>query len=106
MNPQSETLKAFEEKFRAQLQQAKSQLEEFESSAKSTMTRAEIETINHLQTMRQDIEKKHRELKTAGEVKAQQVRTELDAEMNKLKTSLQQLATKLRSETQTHKKAS
>jgi capsule polysaccharide export protein KpsE/RkpR len=106
MNPQSETLKAFEEKLRTQLQQTKSQLEAFESSAKSTMTRAEIETIHHLQTMRQEIEKKHRELKIAGEEKVQQVRTELDAEMTKLKTSLQQLATILRSETHTHKKAS
>lgn len=104
MNQQSGTIQAFEEKLNAQLQQAKSQLEEFESRAKSTMTRAEIETINHLKTMRQDVEKKRHALKTAGEGKVQQIKTELEAEMNKLRTSLQQLATKFRDET--HKKAS
>lgn len=105
MNPQSGTFKAYEEKLNAQLQQAKSQLEEFESRAKSAGTRAEVETIHHLKTMRQEIEKKNRELRSAGEDSVQQIKTELDAQMAKLKTSLQQL-TNLRSETHTHKKAS
>lgn len=106
MNPQNETIKAFEEKLNAQLQQAKSQLEEFEARAKSTAARTEIETIHHLKTMRQEIEKKRHELKNAGEGKFQQVKSEIDAEMSKLRTSMEQLSSKFKGEIHTHKKAS
>jgi len=69
-----------------------------EASAKSKMAQAEIDTINHLKTKQQEIDKKRQDLKTTGEAKVEQIKTEIDAEVAKLKTSLAELATKLKVE--------
>jgi len=98
MSTQSVTTKAFEEKISAQLQQAKAQLGELEAHAKSKMAQAEIDTINHLKTKQQEIDKKRQDLKTTGEAKVEQVKAEIDADVAKLKTSLAELATKLKIE--------
>ncbi len=90
--------KAYEEKISAQMQQAKAQLEQLEAHAKGQMAQAEIDTINHLKTKQQEIEKKGQELKTVGDAKVEQVKAALDTEIAKLKSSLQQVATKLKSE--------
>ncbi len=96
-----DTLKAYEEKIGAQLQQAKAQLEEFEARAKGKAAQAEIDTINQLKVKKQEIEKKHQDLKTSGDAKVEQVKAEIDTEMAKFKASLEQLATKLKSEART-----
>jgi DNA repair exonuclease SbcCD ATPase subunit len=105
MNPERgksmNTTKAYEEKISSQLQQTKAQLEELEARAKGKMAQAEIETINHLKAKQQEIEKKRQDLKTSGDAKVEQVKAEIDAEMAKFKTSLEQLATKLKGEART-----
>ncbi len=98
MSTPSVTTKAYEEKISAQLQQAKAQLGELEASAKGKMAQAEIDTINHLKTKQQEIDKKRQDLKTTGDAKVEQVKAEIDAEVAKLKTSLAELATKLKVE--------
>jgi hypothetical protein len=108
MSTQNVTIKAYEEKIIAQLQQAKAQLGELEARAKGKMAQAEIDAINHLKAKRQEIEKKLQELKTVGDakveqVKAEQVKAEIDAHVTKLKSSLAELATKLK---EAHQKAS
>lgn len=96
MSAQDVTTKAYEEKISAQLQQAKAQLGELEARAKSKMSQAEIDTINNLKTRQQEIEKKRQELKTVGDAKVEQVKAEIDAHLTKLKSSLADLATKLK----------
>ncbi len=96
MNTQSVTAKAYEEKINAQLQQVKSQLEEFEAGAKGKMAQAEIGTINQLKAKQQELEKKRQDLKTASDSKIEQVKAEIEPELAKLKTSLEQLATKFK----------
>lgn len=98
MSTQDVTTKAYQEKINAQLQQIKAQLGEFEAHAKGKMAQAEIDTINQLKTRHQEIERKRQELKTAADQKVEQVKAEIDAGMAKLKTSLSDLATKLRVE--------
>ena|SRR5579859_3882518 len=98
MNTQNVTAKAYEEKIGAQLQQAKAQLGELEASAKGKMAQAEIDTINHLKTKQQEIDKKRQDLKTTADAKVEQVKAEIDTELAKLKTSLGELATKLKIE--------
>jgi hypothetical protein len=100
MSTQSVSTKAYEEKISAQLQQAKAQLEELHSRAKDKMAQAEIDTINNLKTRQQEIEKKRQDLKTTGDAKVEQVKTEIDTELAKLKNSLGELATKLKDEVQ------
>jgi vacuolar-type H+-ATPase subunit H len=101
MNGQSATIKAFEEKLSAQLQEAKSQIDGIEARAKGKMAQAEIDAINGLKTQRQEIEKKRQDLKTSGEAKAAQLKSEIEADMARFKTSLDQLGTKVKSQAAT-----
>jgi hypothetical protein len=101
MNGQSATMKAFEEKLSAQLQEAKSQIDGIEARAKGKMAQAEIDAINGLKTQRQEIEKKRQDLKTSGEAKAAQLKSEIETDMAKFKTSLDQLGTKVKSQVAT-----
>jgi len=101
MNEQSATIKAFEERLSAQLQEAKSQIDGIEGRAKGKMAQAEIDAINGLKTQRQEIEKKRQDLKTSGEAKAAQLKSEIEADMAKFKTSLDRLGTKVKSQVAT-----
>ena len=98
MSPQNITTKTYEEKISAQLQQAKAQLGEVEARAKGKMAQAEIDTVNHLKSSYQEIDKKRQDLKTTGEARTDQVKAEIDAELAKMKASLAELATKLKVE--------
>src|SRR6516225_9628151 len=90
------TAKAYEEKINAELQQAKVQLAEFEARAKGKLGQVEINTINHLKTRQQELERKRQQLKMVSDEKGERLRADFDAEMAKLKTSLTELATKFR----------
>ncbi len=96
MSAQNVETKAYEEKISAQLQQAKAQLGEFEASAKAKMAQSEIDTIGRLKTKHQEIEKKRQDLKTLGDAKVGQAKAEIDSDVANLKTSLAQLAMKLK----------
>jgi len=99
---QNATLKAFEQKIEAQLQQAKAQLEELGARAKGKVAQGEIDAIQNLKTKHDEIDKRRQELKTVGEAKAETVKAQIDAELAKLKSSVAELATKI----QQHAKAS
>jgi guanylate kinase len=101
MSTQNVTIKAYEEKISAQLQQAKAQLVEFEARAKGKAAHAEIDIINRLKTKHEEIDKKRQDLKAVGEAKIDQAKAEIDSEVAKLKTSLADLAAKLRIEPRT-----
>jgi hypothetical protein len=88
--------KAYEEKVTAQLHQAKAQLGEFEAHAKGRAAQAEIDTIHRLKSKHDEIDRKRQELRTVGEAKFGQVKAEIDADVAKLKSSLADLATKLK----------
>ena len=96
MTTQEATTKAYEDKIKADLQQAKDQLAEFEARAKGKMAQAEINTVNHLKTRHEEIEKKRQALKTTGEAKMEQTKAEIDGEIANLRTSLADLSKKLR----------
>jgi hypothetical protein len=96
MSAQNIEIKAFEEKVNAQLEQAKEQLGEFEARVKGKGAQAEIDTINDLKHKHREIDRKRLELKTLGDAKAGQAKAEIDADVAKLKSSLADLATKLK----------
>jgi hypothetical protein len=88
--------KTFEEKVSAQLHEAKSQIESIEASAKGKLAQAEIDAISSLKTTRHEIDKKSRELKTAGEARAAQIRAEIEADLAKFNAEVQQFGSKLK----------
>ncbi len=88
--------KAFEEKINAQLQQAKAQIGDFEAHAKEKSAQTEIDTIKRLKGQHQEIDRKRQELKTAADARAGQVKSEIEADMAKLRSSLADLGTKFK----------
>jgi|SRR5271169_1650905 len=93
-------IKAYQEKIKAQLQEAKAVLNGLEAHAKGKLAQSEIDTITRLKAKNQEIEKKvHQDLKTAGEVGvAAKIKSDIDAEMTKFKTSVDQVSAKIMSQ--------
>src|SRR5579859_5495126 len=101
MSEQSAAIKAFEEKVSAQLQEAKSKIDEIEGHAKGKMAQAEIDAINNLKSKRQEIDKKRQDLKTSSEARAVQIKAEIESDMSKFKASLDQFGAKVKSQVAT-----
>lgn len=97
-------IKAYQEKVSAQLQEARSLLNGFEAQAKGKLAQSEIDTIAHLKAKNQEIDKKvHLDLKAAGAVAvAEKIKSDIDGEIAKFKTSLNQLNAKLKSQPAAH----
>ena len=93
-------IKAYQEKIGAQLQEAKALLNGVEAHAKGKLAQSDIDSINRLKAKHQEIEKKvHQDLKTAGEVAvAAKIKSDIDAEMPKLKAAVDQLSAKVKSQ--------
>jgi hypothetical protein len=93
-------IRAYQEKVNAQLQEAKAVLNGFEAHAKGKLAQSEIDAIARLKAKHQDVEKKvHHDLKTVGAVAiAAKVKSDIDAEFAKFKTSLDQVAAKVKSQ--------
>ena len=93
-------IKAYQAKIDAQLHEAKALLNGFEAHAKGKLAQSEIDAISRLKAKHQEIDKKvHHDLKTTGEVAiAAKVKSDIDAEIGKFNTSLDQLAAKVKSQ--------
>jgi hypothetical protein len=93
-------IKAYQEKINAQLQEAKAVLNGLEAHAKGKLAQSEIDAITHLKAKNQEIEKKlHQDLKVGAEVAvAAKAKSNIDAEVTKFKTSLDQLSAKIKSQ--------
>jgi hypothetical protein len=89
-------VKAYQEKINAQLHEAKALLDGFEAHTKGKLAQSEIDAISRLKAKHQEIEKKvHHDLKTAGEVAiASKVKSDIDGEIAKFKTSVAELSAK------------
>ena len=92
MNAQT---KAYEEKVRAELQQAKSRLEELLARSKAEDRQVADDLINQLKRAHQKIEKERQKLETSAVGEIEQEKAEIDAGIDKLKAGLAQLAAKL-----------
>jgi hypothetical protein len=101
MNAQT---KAYEEKIRAELQQAKSRLEEFEASSKAEDKQAANDLINQAKRTHEKIEKQLQKLNTSAAEEMEQEKAEIDAGIAKLRAGLTELAAKVHKEP--HTKAS
>src|SRR5262245_62950682 len=93
---QKATLKAYEDKVRAQVQEGKAKLDQFEARAKERHADAEISAINQLKTSRQDIDRKLQALKSTQEANLAHAQEVIDADVAKFRASLDTLSGKLR----------
>lgn len=93
-------VKAYQGKINAQLHEAKALLDGFEAHAKGKLAQSEIDTISRLKAKHKEIEKKvHQDVKTTGEVAiAAKVKSDIDADIAKFKTSVAELTAKAKSQ--------
>jgi hypothetical protein len=87
----SATLKVYEDKINAQIRHAKARLDRFEAKAATQRTQAESKAIEQLKTTRQNLEQKVRELKTIQAANLERAEDDIDAEVAKLRTSIDKL---------------
>jgi hypothetical protein len=102
MTVQNAQIKAYEEKIRAELQKARAELVELEARAESDFAQAQIDLLKDAKAFQTEIEEKLHELKKTGAANAEQVKAYIDPKMAKLKSSLAELAGKIKK----HAKAS
>ena len=82
----------------------KALIDEVEDHAKKRKAQAEIEKINDLKAKKETIEKKWKQhLKTAGEAAlALKIKGDIEADLAKLRGSIQEVATRLQSQPDTN----
>jgi hypothetical protein len=92
----SATVKIYEDKINAQIQEAKAKLDQFEAQAKKQGAQAELTAINHLKTAKQNIDRKLQDLKTTHETHVARAKADIEAEVTNFKASIDELAAKFK----------
>ena len=89
--------KAYRDKVRAELQQAKSQLAELEARSKAEDEQVGKDLIHQLKSMHHKIELQREERETSAVEEMEEEQAEIDAEITKLKNGLAELNRRLKS---------
>jgi multidrug resistance efflux pump len=92
------TLKTFEDKVTAQVQEGKAKLEQLEAKAKEKGAQSELDAINRLNATRENIRRKVQELKTTHEDHMARAQTAIDADVTAFKAKIVELSAKLKPE--------
>jgi len=93
---QNATLKAYEDKVRAQLQEGKAKLDQLNAKAKEKQAQAEIDVVSRLNATKQNIEKKLQDLKTTADAQVSRAKADIDADVASFKSSINELASKIK----------
>jgi hypothetical protein len=97
--PPHPTLKAYEDKITAQMQEAKARLEQFEAKARDKTAQSETAAIASLKTAKQNIDRKLEDLKKTHDTNVARAKADIDADVAKFKASIDELAAKLKTHT-------
>jgi len=90
------TLKDFEARIRAQVDEAKAKLAQLETKAKETRSQNETAAVNKLNTATQDIDRKLQDLKSTHETHVAHAKSEIEADVAKLKASIDDLGARFK----------
>ena len=93
----SSTLKAYEDKVKTQLQDAKARLEQFEAGAKAKGAHAEITAVNSLKTAKANIDRKLQDLKKTNDTYVARAKADIDADVATFKASVDDFNAKFKS---------
>jgi hypothetical protein len=96
MHVQSPTLKAYEDKASAQLQELKARIDLFQAQANNKKADAEIAAIRHLKATKEAVDKKLQDLKTAGEATLARLKADVENDMANLRRSVDELASRFK----------
>ena len=93
----SSTLKAYEDKVKAQLQDAKARVDQFEGRAKEKGAHAEITAVNGLKTAKANIDRKLQDLKKTSDTHVARAKADIDADVATFKASVDNFNAKFKS---------
>ena len=93
----SSTLKAYEDKVKAQLQDAKGRVEQFEARAREKGAQAEITAVNGLKTAKANIDRKLQDLKKTSDTHVARAKADIDADVATFKASIDDFNAKFKS---------
>jgi len=88
------SLKAFEDKIKTQIAEAKANLAQIDAKAKQKRSAAETATINRLNTAKQDIDRRLQDLKTTHTSHVARAKSDIATDVAKLKASIKELGAK------------
>ena len=94
----SATLKSFEDKVTAQVQEGKAKLQQLEAKAREKGAQSELDAINSLKATRENIHRKVQDLKTTHEDHMARAQTAIDADVASFRTRIEELGAKLKTE--------
>jgi len=89
-------VKAFEDKIKAQVAEARVKLDQFEAKAREKRTEAETKTISHLKSAQQEIDRKLKDLKATNTANVEHAKSDIQAHVAKFKVGVDGLATKFK----------
>ena len=98
------TLKAYESKVSAQIQEAKAKLELLEAKAKETKAQADIVAINTLKTAKENINRRIQDLKTTHDSNVPRAKADIDSDVVSFRTAIDELGARLKTPTAKTKK--
>jgi hypothetical protein len=93
----SSTLKAYEDKVKTQLQDAKARVEQFDARAKEKGAQAEITAVNGLKAAKANIDRKLQDLKKTSDAHVARAKADIDADVATFKASVDEFNAKFRS---------
>jgi hypothetical protein len=93
---QNTTLKAYEDKIRTQLQEAKAQLDLLDARARESKARTEITALSYLKKTKDNIDQKLQDLKATHDVHVSRAKADIDAHVASLKASIDEIAAKVK----------
>ena len=94
----SATLKAYEDKIKAQVQEAKAKLEQVEATAKAKRADRELTAISDLNATKQNIDRKLQDLKKTHQTYHARAKADINQEVATFKASVNALAGKFTSQ--------
>ncbi len=88
--------KAFEDRIRGQVEEAKTRLAQVEAAAKQHNADVSAATIARLKTAKQEIERKLQDLKATHDAHVTRAKSEIERDVARLKASLDELGAKIK----------
>ena len=98
---QAATLKAYVDKIKAQVHEAKATLDLFQAAAQKQKAQADIAAISGAKTAKEHIEKKLQDLGTTHDAHIARAKADIDEGVARLKATIDALATKFKSHSTT-----
>jgi F0F1-type ATP synthase membrane subunit b/b' len=92
----SSTIDAYDEKIKAQMQDAKAKLEQLEAKARDKTSQADTAAINNLKTAKANIDRKLQDLKKTHDANVTRAKADIDADVATFENSIDEVSAKVK----------